>query len=81
MNKDCTVCKKPFTTRDSRHKTCSMECANISRARNAGPAVVTVNKPTVTELPDVEQLPAAYVKRCHDLWVSLTDGNVPKRIA
>ena len=38
--------------------------------------------PAESELPPVEKLPAAYLKRAHDYWEELVGGDTPtKRIA
>lgn len=89
MIKTCPNCKNSFNTRDSRQQTCSKTCADVTRStsqldrKTAGlgtnPLVVYTHTPRA-ELPAPETLPAAYVKRVHDLWVSLIEDG-PTRIA
>lgn len=93
--KTCVVCQTPFTTAGKR-VTCSQRCAGFLSRQNAAkfnvltrtgrlsashPNIANTPKADVrSELPPVETLPAAYVKRVHDLWESLT-GDAPTRIA
>lgn len=87
MYKDCVICGKTFSTKDSRQKTCSKECADVSRARYRPEKLEVPPKPQTYKtkedtLPPVEDLPATYLKRCYDLWSQLVDGETPdKRIA
>jgi len=80
MIKECPLCNKTYTTKDSRQKTCGWKCASkIKKHTWVAPRTIT---PTKLDLPDPETLPAAYVKSVHDLWERLvTDGVVQKRIA
>ncbi len=87
MIKTCQNCQIPFNTRDSRQKSCSKSCADVMRSvtqLQADEECVTatyIPSCSITPiLPDPETLPAAYVKRVHDLWVSLTEDG-PTRIA
>lgn len=93
--KTCTVCQTPFATNGKR-VTCSQRCAGFLSRQNAKRINVLTRTERIrcdapnlantpksdgqSGLPPVESLPAAYVKRVHDLWVSLV-GDAPTRIA
>jgi len=85
MIKTCANCSCKFNTRDARQKTCGKLCADTRRSETQKtnitlPIVSTCTAPFQQILPDTDTLPAAYVKRVHDLWVSLIEDG-PKRIA
>jgi len=44
MIKKCSICKNSYPTRDSRQKTCSTTCANISRSNNCKKLKGLINK-------------------------------------
>jgi len=92
----CVVCQTPyaatgkrvtcsqrcagFLSRQNAAKTFNV-LTRTGRLSSAHPNIANTPKAdTRSELPPVETLPAAYVKRVHDLWVSLTE-NSPMRIA
>lgn len=95
MIKTCVMCPKLYETTGKRI-TCSQRCAGVlagqhrtkrtklvldntrtGRMSSSHPNVSNVPR---TDLPPVETLPAAYVKRVHDLWESLI-SDAPTRIA
>ncbi len=89
MIKTCVECGEQFRTKDSRQKTCSKACADIQRRKwrplpppkKVASTAKVADLVAVEQLPDVHQLPAAYLKRCADLWHSLTgDGEPIQRI-
>lgn len=87
MFKTCANCFCAFNTSDRRQKTCGKMCADTRRSETQktdstlsmliGSTAAATIQPI---LPDPDTLPAAYVKRVHDLWVSLVEDS-PKRIA
>lgn len=93
MIKTCAVCVTNFKTKDSRQKTCSQACANISRSRSSSrgpmesplPGSEDISEPIRAAgdcLPPPEELPAPYAKRVYDMWRRLIeDTDVRTRIA
>jgi len=83
MQKTCATCDAKFDTRDSRVKTCSTQCGYVrssktlrslvstKQSRTVDPTVYAKKTASIQELPDVNDLPAVYLKRAHDLWSSL----------
>lgn len=95
MIKTCVVCQTSFETTGKRI-TCSQRCAgflagqhrttdaklNLEGVRTGRIQALhpNVSNTPKHDLPPVESLPAAYVKRVHDLWESLI-SDAPTRIA
>lgn len=82
MQKECQNCQRPYSTKDSRQVTCSIECS-LARRKVVGKPTSThiVVRPIQNDefresvlLPPPEELPAPYAKRVHDMWVALTSS-------
>lgn len=96
MTQNCVYCQCVFDTNGKRvtcsqrcagylsRQNAAMVRGSASASRTALPPTsalrIEVVKAEPLELPPIETLPAAYVKRVHDLWESLI-GDAPMRIA
>ncbi len=89
MIKVCEVCKKEYETKEGKQKTCGDKaCSNASRSlwqKKKILAGIDIPKATFVspaDLPPIENLPAVFLKQCHDYWVGLVgDEEKGTRIA
>lgn len=93
MIKTCQVCEVEYKTKEGKQKTCGKpSCGNKLRSDNAVVPRKVLQGGRVNSfppqsfvcadnLPLVEQLPAEYLKRCHDFWSQLIgEGPIQRRI-